>query len=122
MPSFMLFSLFSRNQYCTDKFCYCHRNQNQPNQLAVVDGLIIQAARLRVSLDKLQEEINKDGLTQWFTQSPEKTPPYKRITPASDLFVKMDKSYQSIIKQLNDLTPPDKTISALEAFQEEDEQ
>lgn len=92
------------------------------NQLAVVDGLIIQAARLRVSLDKLQEEINKDGLTQWFTQSPEKTPPYKRITPASDLFVKMDKSYQSIIKQLNDLTPPDKTISALEAFQEEDEQ
>lgn len=90
------------------------------NQLSVVDGLIIQAARLRAALDKLQEEIDKDGLTQWFTQSPEKTPPYKRITPASDLFVKMDKSYQSIIKQLNDLTPPDKTISALEAFEKEE--
>lgn len=92
------------------------------NQLVVVDGLIIQAARLRVSLDTLQEEINQEGLTQWFTQSPEKTPPYKRITPASDLFVKMDKSYQSIIKQLNELTPPDKSISALDAFKEAEEE
>ena len=77
-----------------------------PKQLALAEGLIIQAARLRVRLDKLWAELEEKGETEWFTQS-EKTEPYERERPASRTFTATDKSYQSIIKQLNDMIPAD---------------
>jgi len=77
-----------------------------PKQLALAEGLIIQAARLRVRLDKLWAELEEKGETEWFTQS-EKTEPYERERPASRTFTATDKSYQSIIKQLNDMLPDD---------------
>jgi len=75
-----------------------------PKQFALAQGLIIQAARLRVRLDKLWAELQEKGETEWFTQS-EKTDPYERERPASRTFTATDKSYQSIIKQLNDMIP-----------------
>ena len=77
-----------------------------PKQFALAQGLIIQAARLRVRLDKLWAEIEEKGETEWFTQS-DKTEPYERERPASRTFTATDKSYQSIIKQLNDMIPKD---------------
>lgn len=77
-----------------------------PKQLALAEGLIIQAARLRVRLDKLWLELQEKGETEWFTQS-DKTDPYERERPASRTFTATDKSYQSIIKQLNDMLPAD---------------
>ena len=85
-----------------------------PNKLALAEGLIIQAARLRVRLDKLWAELQEKGETEWFTQS-DKTEPYERERPASRTFTATDKSYQSIIKQLNDMLPADsKTADELE--------
>ena len=78
-----------------------------PKQFALAQGLIIQAARLRVRLDKLWAELTEKGETEWFTQS-EKTEPYERERPASRTFTATDKSYQSIIKQLNDMIPEEK--------------
>ena len=78
-----------------------------PKQLALAEGLIIQAARLRVRLDKLWAELQEKGETEWFTQS-DKTDPYERERPASRTFTATDKSYQSIIKQLNEMLPQDK--------------
>ena len=77
-----------------------------PKKFALAQGLIIQAARLRVRLDKLWAELEEKGETEWFTQS-EKTDPYERERPASRTFTATDKSYQSIIKQLNDMIPPE---------------
>ena len=76
-----------------------------PNQFAVARGLIVQAARLRVRLDKLWQDIQENGETELFSQS-EKTDPYERERPAARLFTATDKNYQAIIKQLNELTPP----------------
>ena len=85
-----------------------------PKHFALAQGLIIQAARLRVRLDKLWTELQEKGETEWFTQS-EKTDPYERERPASRTFTATDKSYQSIIKQLNDMIPEDKeTAGGLE--------
>ena len=85
-----------------------------PKQFALAQGLIIQAARLRVRLDKLWAELEEKGETEWFTQS-EKTEPYERERPASRTFTATDKSYQSIIKQLNDMLPNDtETAGGLE--------
>lgn len=87
-----------------------------PAQLAVADGLIRQAARLKVRLDELNEDIKENGLTEMFSQS-EKTEPYERERPASAIFAKLDKNYQTIIKQLNDmLPPPDVEADALDEF------
>lgn len=85
-----------------------------PKQFALAQGLIVQAARLRVRLDKLWAELEEKGETEWFTQS-EKTDPYERERPASRTFTATDKSYQSIIKQLNDMLPADvETVAGLE--------
>lgn len=76
-----------------------------PNKFAVAQGLIVQAARLRVRLNQLWEDIQENGETERFTQS-EKTEPYERERPVARLFTSTDKNYQAIIKQLNELTPP----------------
>lgn len=85
------------------------------NQMAVCDGLIVQAARLRVRLDQLWADIQENGETEMFTQS-ERTDPYERERPAARLFTATDKNYQSIIKQLNDLCPPDQEEDELTEF------
>ena len=92
-----------------------------PNQFAVAQGLIVQAARLRVRLNQLWEDIQENGETEMFSQS-DKTDPYERERPAARLFTATDKNYQSIIKQLNELTPPSPTESKLERLMKDDDE
>lgn len=84
-----------------------------PNEFAVAQGLIVQAARLRVRLNKLWKDIQEKGETEMFSQS-DKTEPYERERPVARLFTSTDKNYQAIIKQLNELTPPSKKGGKLE--------
>ena len=89
-----------------------------PNKFAVAQGLIVQAARLRVRLNDLWEDIQKNGETEMFSQS-ERTDPYERERPAARLFTATDKNYQSIIKQLNELTPESESVSKLAMLRDE---
>lgn len=84
-----------------------------PNQFAVVQGLIVQAARLRVRLNELWEDICENGEVEMFTQSAN-TEPYERERPCARLFATTDKNYQAIIKQLNELTPKSRKDGKLE--------
>ena len=90
-----------------------------PNEFAVAQGLIEQAARLRVRLDRLWKDLQKNGETELFSQS-EKTQPYERERPSARLFTATDKNYQSIIKQLNELTPPSVAKSKLSELMEDE--
>ena len=76
------------------------------NKKALAQGLIVQAARLRVRLNELNAILAAEGMTELFQQS-DKVEPYVRTRPEADLFIKLDKNYQSIIRQLNDLVPED---------------
>lgn len=76
------------------------------NKKAVAEGLFVEAARLRVLLDKLSEDIIENGPCEMFTQSPD-APPYERERPASRLYLTANKNYQAIIKQLTDMIPID---------------
>ena len=89
-----------------------------PNQLKVVEGLIVEAARLRVRLDTLWRDLQENGETEQFTQS-EKTEPYERERPQSRTYTATNKSYQAIIKQLTDLCPPSDTEDPLAEFRDE---
>ncbi len=77
----------------------------EPNLLKVAEGLIAEAARLRVRLDYLWKDLQENGETEMFSQS-EKTEPYERERPQSRTYTATNKSYQAIIKQLSDLCPP----------------
>ena len=70
----------------------------------IAEGLIAQAARLRVLLDRAWEDIQANGDTEMFSQSPT-ADPYERERPVARLFNARDKNYQTTIKLLIDLLP-----------------
>ena len=75
-----------------------------PKKLAVADGLIDQAARLRVQLNELSADIAENGITELFQQS-EKCEPYARERPAYGAYLKADKNYQAVIQKLDAMVP-----------------
>lgn len=75
-----------------------------PNKKKVVEGLIVQAARLRIMLDDAWDDINENGDVELFQQSPN-VEPYERERPVAKLFNARDGAYQKIMKQLSDLVP-----------------
>lgn len=77
------------------------------NKKKSVEGLIIQAARLRVLLNEMWIDITENGDYEYFSQS-EKQDPYERERPVAKLYNSRDVSYQRVIKQLTDLLPEDK--------------
>ena len=86
------------------------------NKKRLVEGLITQAARLRVRLNELHADIEENGMTELFQQS-EKVEPYSRERPEAGLWIKLDKNYQAIIRQLTELVPPDeRKTDDLDAF------
>jgi hypothetical protein len=85
------------------------------NQFAVVQGLIVEAARLRIRLEELWKDIQENGETEPFCQGKDAVP-YERERPASRTYTATNKSYQAIIKQLNDLCPPDQAKNELDEF------
>ena len=75
-----------------------------PNKRALVEGLLWQAARLRVSLDDLYEDIKENGNTEMFKQANDGVE-FPRERPESKIFATRDKSYLAIIKKLDELLP-----------------
>ncbi len=71
---------------------------------AVCEGLMVQAARLRVLLDDAWADISEKGDVEMFTQSPD-APAYERQRPVAQLYNTRDKNYQTIIRQLIDRIP-----------------
>ena len=66
-------------------------------------------------LDAIWEDLLENGETELFTQSAN-TEPYERERPASRTFTATDKSYQAIIKQLNDICPEAQAQDRLDEF------
>ena len=75
-----------------------------PLKKNVVAGLIQRAAHLRVTLDDLAADLDKNGYTELFQQGRD-NPPYERKRPSADLYTTMNTIYQKEIKQLTDLLP-----------------
>ncbi len=79
-----------------------------PKQFALAQGLIIEAARLRARCDQLWDDLQEKGEVELFAQGDQD--PYERERPSSRIYTATNKSYQSIIKQLNDMIPKDEDI------------
>src|SRR5699024_12851315 len=74
------------------------------NQLDGAEGLITQAARLRILLDYNWKDILENGEYEKFSQSRDQVP-YDRKRPIVENYDNRDKTYQSIIQQLTELLP-----------------
>lgn len=72
--------------------------------LAVVEGLIVEAADLRIRLENIREDLDENGYDELFSQS-ENQEPYERERPQARRYISMNKNYQSIMKQLGDYIP-----------------
>ena len=88
------------------------------NSRELVEGLLWQAARLRISLDDLWKDIQMNGETEMVIVKDDSRT-VKR--PQAELFTARDKSYQSVIKQLNDLLPQKKVATSGFAKMDDDD-
>lgn len=93
----------SREQLEYDRLSQLYQKIPQ-NKRALVEGLLWQAARLRVSLDDLWEDIKVNGNTEMFKQANDGVE-FPRERPESKIFAIRDKNYLSIIKKLDELLP-----------------
>lgn len=75
-----------------------------PHKFKVVQGLIAEAARLRVLLNVLWEDIDENGTTEMFSQSKD-AEKYERERPQAKQYIAANKSYLAIIKQLSEIAP-----------------
>ncbi len=76
----------------------------EENSKNLFDGLIPRAAFLRITLEDLEADLNKQGFVEQFTQS-EKTDPYERERPSARQYNQLTKNYQNAIKQLDSKLP-----------------
>lgn len=73
---------------------------------AIAQGMISEAARLRLLCNRLWADIQEHGTTEMFSQS-EDAEPYERERPAARQYLSANKNYQTIIKQLDAMIPLD---------------
>lgn len=85
----------------------------------LVEGLLVQAARLRVTLDCLWEDIQAFGTTMKVIRGGNATEVER---PASKTFTALDKSYRATIKQLDELLPQKTTSTGFSKLSEDDEE
>lgn len=72
--------------------------------LMVVEGLIEEAADLRIRLEDIRKDLDEKGYDEMFSQSPDQEP-YERERPQARRYISMNKNFQSIMKQLGDYIP-----------------
>lgn len=90
--------------------------RNLPQDAArTVEGLIDQAAFMRIECEDMAEDIRQNGWTEKFQQS-ERVPPYDRARPIGQAYNSTNANYQKVVKQLTALLPKPKA----EGEQEDD--
>lgn len=89
------------------------------DKMDVVEGLVKQAARLRVMLDTAWNDIIERGDYEDFSQS-DKLPSYERERPVAKIFNQRDGAYQKIIFQLVKLLPEEAAEEVKSQFDSSD--
>lgn len=85
------------------------------NKMKVVSPLIDRAAFLAVHLQDLEEDLNKNGWTEEYTNGKDQSG-IKR-SAAADVHIALTKNLSTINKQLVELVPAEKKASKLAALQ-----
>ena len=92
-------------------------NDLPKDTLHIMEGLIVEAADLRVRLEDIRKDLDENGYDEMFSQS-ETQEPYERERPQARRYVALNKNYQSIMKQLGDYIPKAKPKEQDDGFDE----
>ena len=83
-----------------------------PNKLKTVDALIARAAYITVSLQELEEQLNRDGWVEEYNNG--RLQSGMKKSAAAEVHISLTKNLNAIMKQLLDLVPPAQKASRLE--------
>ena len=86
----------------------------EPNKLRTCQALIDRAAFITISLEDLEQQLNKTGWVETY-QNGENQSGMKKAA-AADVHISLTKNLNTIIKQLLDLVPPAQKASRLAAM------
>lgn len=86
----------------------------EPNKLKTCQALIDRAAFITISLEDLEDELNKTGWVEVY-QNGENQFGMKKAA-AADVHISLTKNLNAIVKQLLDLVPPAQKESRLAAM------
>lgn len=75
----------------------------EPNKLKTVDALISRAAFITVSLQELEEQLNRDGWVEEYQNGRNQSGLKK--SAAAEVHISLTKNLSTIMKQLIDLVP-----------------
>ena len=76
----------------------------EPNKLKTVDALIDRAAYITVSLQELEEQLNREGWVEEYQNGRNQCGLKK--SAAAEVHISLTKNLNAIMKQLLDLVPP----------------
>ena len=83
----------------------------EPNKLKTVDALINRAAFITISLQELEEQLNRDGWVEEYQNGRNQSGLKK--SAAAECHISLTKNLSTIMKQLIDLVPPTQRASRL---------
>lgn len=86
----------------------------EPNKLKTVDALISRAAFITVSLQELEEQLNRDGWVEEYQNGSNQRGLKK--SAAAEVHISLTKNLSTIMKQLIELVPPAQKESRLSAL------
>lgn len=75
-------------------------------EMKTVESLVERVAFMQITLEDLEADINQNGITEMFSQSPNSV--YERQRPAVNAYNSLLANYNKSCKQLYDLLPKDK--------------
>ena len=82
-----------------------------PEDLAkITEGLVEDASFMAEQLEKLREHINQNGWSETYQNGANQSG--KKTSVEADSYIKLQKSYAAIIKQLTDLIPRNSEVSS----------
>lgn len=89
----------------------------EPNKLETVEALIDRAAYITVSLQELEEQLNRDGWVEKYCNG--RLQSGLKKSAAAEVHISLTKNLNAIMKQLLDLVPPAQKASRLTEMMDE---
>lgn len=71
-------------------------------KIKVVEGLINEAAFMKITLEETRQTLLEEGTTEWFEQGEQR---FKRKHPSVDIYTTMVNRYSNVMNQLINLLP-----------------
>lgn len=79
-------------------------NDVPEDTMNVLDGLVKEAAYMRITLEDWKADLDATGWVELFQQS-EKVAPYEKKRPKAEMYLNLNPNYQKIMSKLADYLP-----------------